>query len=56
MAPTDDLLIWYFRDSMRLSIHTQLDKKNCNLDNWQAIVKQAIDVEAKAIWQTPLLV
>lgn len=30
----DKILIQYFRDDMRLSIRAQLDKKDCNLENW----------------------
>lgn len=40
---------------MKPSICAQLDKKDCNLNDWQAVVKQAIDVEAKIVWQAPLL-
>lgn len=41
---------------MRPSIHAKLDKKDCNLDNWQVVVKQTVDTKAKAAWQAPLLV
>lgn len=54
-TPTDDLLIWYFRDGMRPSIHVQLDKNDHKLDYWQVVVKQIIDVEAKGARQTPSL-
>lgn len=32
-----------------------MDKKVRNLDDWQAVVDQVMDTEAKAAWQTPLL-
>lgn len=41
---------------MRPFIHAKLDKKDCNLDNWQAVVKQTVDTKAKVAWQAPLLV
>lgn len=55
VAPMDDLLIWYFCNGMRPSIFTQLDKKDRKLDDWQAVIKHAVDVEANAVWQAPLL-
>lgn len=43
----DDLLIWYIRNSLQLSIHIELDIRDRNLDNWQEISKQAIDAWAR---------
>lgn len=54
--PTDDLLIPYFQNGLRLFILTQLDKKNRNLNDWQAIVKRVINTKAKVAQQAPLLV
>lgn len=36
---------------MRLSIRAQQDNKNYDLDNWQVVVKQAVNVEDKAVKQ-----
>lgn len=40
---------------MKLSICTQLEEKNRNLDDWQAVVKRAADVKTKITRQAPLL-
>lgn len=52
----DKLLIWYFRDCPRPFIRTQLDEKNRDLDNWQAIIKRVVDSKAKAAQQDSSLV
>lgn len=44
---TDNLLIWSFWDSLKLFICAQLDKKDHDLDDWQAVIEQAIDTKAK---------
>lgn len=54
-ALTNDVLIRYFQDGMRPSIRAQMDKRNQELNNWQAGVERAVDGEAKAAKQTPLL-
>lgn len=46
----DDLLIKYFRNGL------MLDKKICNLDNWQKIIEQAVDVKFIVICQAFLLI
>lgn len=51
VALSKNLLIGYFRDRLRLSIYTQLDKKNRDLENWQDLIKQTIDTKVKAGWQ-----
>lgn len=33
-----------------------MDKRDCNLNDWQPVVKHAMDTEAKTAWQAPLLV
>lgn len=55
-ASTNNLLIRYFRNSLRPSICTQLDKKDHNLDDWQAVIERAVDIEAKTVYHTPFLV
>lgn len=52
----DDFLIWYFRDGIRSSICAKIDKRDHNLDNWQVIVEQIVNSEAKTARQTLLLV
>lgn len=54
--PIDNILIPYFWDGLRLFIHVQLDEKNHNLDNWQAVVKQVVCAKAKTAWQNPWFV
>lgn len=44
---TNNLLIQYFQNSLNPSIYTQLDEINHDLDNWQVLVKQAMDAKAK---------
>lgn len=41
---------------MRPFIRTYIDKRDHNLNDWQAIVKQALDADVKAVKQAPLLV
>lgn len=31
--------IWYFWDALKPFICTQIDEKNRNIDNWQAVIK-----------------
>lgn len=50
-ASSNNLFIWYFWDDPRFFIRTQLDKKNCNLDNWQEVMKWAIDAKVKSSCQ-----
>lgn len=47
-ASMDNFLIWYFQHDMRLSIYAQLDKKNHDLNNEEVVIKQVLDVKAKA--------
>lgn len=47
-ALIDNLLIWYFRDGLRPSIYTQLNKIDRYLDNWQTVVEQVVNPKAKA--------
>lgn len=54
-APTNNLLIRYFRNGLRSSIYTQLDKRDRDLDDWQAVIERAVDIEAKTAWHTPSL-
>lgn len=55
-TPIDELLIWYFRDGLRFFICTQLDEKDRNLDDWQVVVKQAVNAKTKVARQALLLV
>lgn len=54
-AFSDNLLIQHSWNSPKPSIYAQLDDKNRNLDDWQAIVKQTPDDKAKTVWQVPAL-
>lgn len=46
-ALPDELLIQYLWDSLNPSIRAQLDKCNRNITDWQEVIEQAIDAEAK---------
>lgn len=50
-----NLLLKYWENSLRPFIYTQLDKKDRNLDNWQAVVKEVIDAKANVTRQARLL-
>lgn len=52
---TDNLLIWYYWNALRPSICVLLNEKDRNLDNWQVVVKQAVDTKAKIAQQALLL-
>lgn len=52
----DNLLIQYFWNSPKSQIYAYLDKKYCDLDNWQVVIKQAVNPKAETAQQTSLLV
>lgn len=52
---TNNLIIWYFPDDFKPSIYRQLNKRNCNLDDQQAIFKGTVDAKVKAACQAFLL-
>lgn len=47
----NNLLIWYFQDDFWSSIFAQFDERDRNLDDGQAVIKQLIEVKAKAARQ-----
>lgn len=49
MASTNNLLTRYFRDNMKPSICVQFDDKDFDLDDWQRVFKQAIDIKTKVV-------
>lgn len=51
----DNFLIWYFRNNLRLSICTELDERNHDLDDWQVVTKQVVDAKIKVAGQSFLL-
>lgn len=55
-APTNNLLIRYSCNGIRSCIRTQIDEKDYDPDDWQAVVEQAVDAETKVAWHTPSLV
>lgn len=46
---SDKFFMKYFRNGLRPSIHVQLDEKNHGLDNWQEVIKRAVDIKIKAL-------
>lgn len=49
-----EILIWYFWESLKLSIWAQLDTWGWELNSWEEAVKKAINIEIKALLQPPL--
>lgn len=47
ITPINNFLIWYFRDDLKRFICAQLDKRDRNLDNQQAVIEQTLDAKAK---------
>ena len=45
-------MIRCFREGLRSSIQAQLDARGIDLDSWEETVKKAVNVEAKAIFQS----
>ena len=45
-TPDKNLLIYYFYNELKLFILAQLDKKDCNLDYCNNVVKEAINIKA----------
>lgn len=52
----DNFLIQYFWNSLRLSISTQLNKRNYDLDDWQKIIEWALNAKAKTSYQVSSLI
>ena len=50
-APSEESLIRYFWEYLRLSIWAQLDNWQWDLDTWDKVVEKAIDIKAKASLQ-----
>ena len=46
-------MIQYFWKDLRPSIRAQLDVRDRDLDSWEEAVKKAVNVEAKALLQSP---
>ena len=54
-APNKEVLICYFCDGLRPSIQAQMDERGQDLDTWEEVIENAIDVGAKAACQPQLL-
>ena len=54
-APEEFDLIWFFRESLRLSIKAQIEQWGREHDSWKELVEKAIDAEAKTSLQPPLI-
>ena len=54
-ALNKEVLICYFRDSLRLSIWAQSDKRDRDLDTWEEAIKKAINEKAKTAYQPQFL-
>lgn len=55
-TPNKDILIWYFQDGLKPSIHAPTQKWDWNLENWQKVIKKPIDAEVIADKAPPSLV
>ena len=56
VTPTEEVLICYFRDGLRLFIQAQTDEQGQDLDTWKEAIKKAINAEAKAACQPQSLI
>ena len=50
-APTEEVLICYFCNGLRLSIRAQTNKQDQDLDTWEEAIKKTINAEVKAAYQ-----
>lgn len=48
-TPTNGILILDFQDCLKLFIYTKLDKKDCNFDNWQAVVERVMVIKTRVV-------
>ena len=55
-TPNEEVLIWYFCNSLRPFIRAQIDKQSKERDIWKEAIKKAIDAEAKAVRQPQSLI
>ena len=55
VASNEEVLICYFRNSLKPSIWAQSDKQDRDLDTWEEAIKRAIDAKAKASCQPQFL-
>ena len=55
-APTEEVLICYFCDSLRSSIQAQTDARGQDLDIWEEAIKKTIDAKAKTACQSQSLI
>lgn len=46
-----NLIIEWYWENLRLSIYTELDKRDDNFDNLSAVVQQFMNAKASATWQ-----
>ena len=51
MALNKEVLIWYFREGLRLFIQAQIDSWHQELDSWNKVLDKAIKAESKATLQ-----
>lgn len=49
--PADKLIIYYFRDGLRLLIWSYCDKKDWNINDWQEIIEKDVNAKAKIACQ-----
>ena len=48
-APEKDIMIWHFRDGLRLSMRVEMEQGSQELDSFEELVEKAVNAEAKAV-------
>lgn len=46
-TPTDELIIYYFWDGLKLSTQSHFNKRDWNFNDWQEVIKNNINVKTK---------
>ena len=46
-APEEDTMIWYFRESLRLSVRVKMEQRGQELDSFEELVEKTVDAEVK---------
>lgn len=48
IATKEDAMIWYYRESLKALLRVEMEQRNCELDNFDVIVKNTLNIKAKA--------
>ena len=50
-APEEGTMIWYLREGLRPLVRVKMEQRGRKLDNFEEIVKKAVDAKAKAAFK-----